>query len=137
MARRKYETAYSRHKIDQANKHAAKALANLGGAAAVSVVGLGLGGTTASLGVGIGIVAGSLAITKKMVANMRKADAKFQGARAKAFAIDHLVNHSRRNRQGGSQKQSDGAGVVKGHYSTSKSGKSFYVQQHSRKSRMA
>jgi hypothetical protein len=60
--------------------------------------------------------------------------AKASKKRAMGFAINHLVNHARRN---GSGKQaaanSHDVGLVKGHYATDrKTGKSYFVKEHRR-----
>lgn len=134
MAKRKYSTAYGQNRAKKARSarigaalNTTAGVAHYGAAVAEAFSKNGSGGMQLSH-----TVLGHIALKR---AKEQRAIAK--SAKAKAYAIDHLVNYSRRNRDGGSQKQSDASGIVKGHYSTSASGKSFFVKQHTRKSRMA
>lgn len=133
MAKRTYSTAYGKkaarsgQMYDRAGKIWTAAGYVAAGAASVAAASGNIFGAAAGIGVAT-VAFGSGRVGQELA----------QGKRAKAFAIDHLVNYSRRN-SGGSAKQIEanahGVGVVKGHYATSKSGKSYFVQQHTRKAK--
>lgn len=127
------QTAYGKNRK-------ARASSEMQGATRKGVIGIGafLGG--AALVLGGNPILGAAGITAGVAtfsAGVRQLQAS-KGSRAKAHAIEHLVQYGRRNK-GGSQKQIEAGahGIIKAHYATNNKGTRYFVKEHSRKSRMA
>lgn len=131
MAKRTYSTAYGKNRqaVAQSQVRAKRLGYGFAGVAALGAAAGVMAGDPISAS-----LSGQAAIGAFVAARSLKK--KAQGSRAKAFAIDHLVQHGRR--RAGSGKRSDigtgGIGVVKGHYrQDARSGKSVFVREHARK----
>lgn len=130
MAKRTYSTAYGQNRAKLARTQTnAKRLGY--GVAVLGAIGT-AAGTAAGEPISASMSAQAMIGAYVAARNLRK---QAQGSRAKAFAIDHLVNHGRRNAATGKRSDLGGSnGVVKGHYRQDKrTGKSVFVKQHARK----